>query len=156
MLTDIIQVRLYNSFSMKMCFNIVRQNTEAIICCTGTEPTHPKYPRTARDYARDTDPQREDGYPWRHSLLNSRTLVMAFLRYSSIYCITTKEISIPERSVFSSICISTATISSFGAIVQIVNWYKKLQFSESRRILGPSPGVLFSLALADLFTCVGK
>lgn len=80
---------------------------------------------------------------------------MAFLRYSSIYCITTKEISISERSVFSSICISTATISSFGAIVQIVNWYKKLQFSESRRILGPSPGVLFSLALADLFTCVG-
>ena len=81
---------------------------------------------------------------------------MAFLRGSSIYCITKSEISPSERLAFSSICISTATISSFGAIVQIVNWYKKLQLSESRRIISPSPSVLFSLALADLFTCVGK
>lgn len=85
-----------------------------------------------------------------------KNCVMAFLRGSSIYCIGKEEIDVPKRVVFSSVCITTATISSFGAIVQLVNWYKKLRETEIRRVLPPTPHVVFSLALADLFTCLGK
>ena len=81
---------------------------------------------------------------------------MAFLRGSSIYCIGKKEMDMPRRVAFSSVCITTATISSFGAIVQLVNWYKRLTAREPRRISSPTPHVVFSLALADLFACVGR
>lgn len=127
------------------------QNTEAIYATLGLSRHTQNIPALRAGLRARCWPKTS-----RHSPLNSRTLVMAFLRGSSIYCITNSEIPTTDRLVFSSICISTATISSFGAIVQIVNWYKKLQLSESRRILSPSPTVLFSLALADLFTCVGK
>ncbi|KAJ7372922.1 hypothetical protein OS493_015377 [Desmophyllum pertusum] len=62
---------------------------------------------------------------------------------------------VPRRVVFSSVCITTATISSFGAIVQLLNWYKRLRAKEPRRIPSPTPHIVFSLALADLFACVG-
>ena len=81
---------------------------------------------------------------------------MAFLRGSSIYCIRKEEMDVPRRVVFSSVCITTATISSFGAIVQLLNWYKRLRAKEPRRIPSPTPHIVFSLALADLFACVGK
>ena len=81
---------------------------------------------------------------------------MAFLRGRSIYCIREDEIDMPKRVVFSSVCITTATISSFGAIVQLVNWGRRLLGKEPRRIPSPTPHIVFSLALADLFACVGK
>ena len=86
------------------------------------------------------------------------SFIMAFLRGRSIYCITSEEINTNKRIAFSSVCITTATISSFGAIVQLVNWYKKLRVtrSEARRVPSSTPHIVFSLALADLFTCVGK
>lgn len=80
---------------------------------------------------------------------------MAFLRGSSIYCIGEKEMDMSRRVAFSSVCITTATISAFGAIVQLVNWCKRLTTREPRRIPSPTPHVVFSLALADLFACVG-
>jgi len=82
--------------------------------------------------------------------------IMAFLRGSSIYCIGEKEMDMPKRVAFSSVCITTATISSFGAIVQLVNWYKRLKAREPRRRPSPTPHVVFSLALADLFACIGR
>ena len=82
--------------------------------------------------------------------------IMAFLRGSSIYCIGEEEMDIPKRVAFSSVCITAATISSFGAIVQLVNWYKRLTAKEPRRRPSPTPHVAFSLALADLFACIGR
>ena len=82
--------------------------------------------------------------------------IMAFLRGNSIYCIGEKEMNMSRRVAFSSVCITTATISSFGAIVQLVNWFKRLTPREPRRIPSPTPHVVFSLALADLFACVGR
>ena len=63
----------------------------------------------------------------------------------------------PRRVIFSSVCITTAAVSSFGAIVQLVNWYKRLIAKEQRRIRpSPTPHIVFSLALADLFACIGR
>ena len=81
---------------------------------------------------------------------------MAFLRDRSVYCITQEQITEDHREIFSYVCLATATLSSFGACVQLRTWHKSMKTAESRRIPSPNPHVVFSLALADLFACVGK
>lgn len=81
---------------------------------------------------------------------------MAFLRFRSVYCIPEEDVSIHKRIAFSSVCITTATLSAYGACVQLKHWYSQLNDSDSRRKPSSNPVIVFCLALADLFTCIGK
>ncbi|XP_031572457.1 uncharacterized protein LOC116306514 isoform X2 [Actinia tenebrosa] len=80
---------------------------------------------------------------------------MAFLRFRSVYCISKNDIDINERTIFSSVCITTATLSAYGAFVQLRFWSRQLKDFDSRRKPSSNPVIVFCLALADLFTCIG-
>ncbi|XP_032221205.1 uncharacterized protein LOC5520373 isoform X2 [Nematostella vectensis] len=80
---------------------------------------------------------------------------MAFLRKKTLYCISNDDMDEEFRLAFSVTCIVTASLSSYGALVQLKSWYRQLKDYQSRRLPSSNPPVVFSLALADLFACIG-
>ena len=79
---------------------------------------------------------------------------MAFLRDRSIGCIPNTTLSHNQRLVISGLCIPTSTVGFIGAALQLKNLWQYR--NRQRRRPSADPRIIFYLALADLFTCLGK
>ena len=120
-----------------------------------TPASHIQQERTARFPAQPISALVSSVY--RPMCLLGLISTMAFLRSSSVYCITKDQIEEKNRIAFSAICLVTSTVSAFGACTQLRAWYEEIRNECSRR---PIPllnhRILFHLALADLLACIGE
>ena len=79
---------------------------------------------------------------------------MAFLRDSSVYCITNFTYPYPEKYIVGGICMLTSTVGFLGAALQIKSLWQYR--NRQRRRPSPNPNIIFYLALSDLMACIGR
>ena len=79
---------------------------------------------------------------------------MAFLRDSSVYCITNFTYPYPEKYIVGGICMLTSTVGFLGAALQIKSLWQYR--NRQRRRPSPNPNIIFCLALSDLMACIGR